>query len=113
MQDKAQKNFEASRDRALPVFGVGVAFVDERSISPVPCHEFDKAIEEMKLIVSNLSPPLKQFHVVPTECVYSLEPANGREQLKKLINTVSDTTGKEDLLEHLRMLALQKVWPYK
>nr|GMC90318.1 cytoplasmic tRNA 2-thiolation protein 2 [Ipomoea batatas] len=108
MQDKAQKNFEASRDRALPVFGVGVAFVDERSISPVPCHEFDKAIEEMKLIVSNLAPPLKQFHVVPTESVYSLEPANGREQLKKLIDSVSDTTGKEDLLEHFRMLALQK-----
>ncbi|VFQ86163.1 unnamed protein product [Cuscuta campestris] len=109
MQDKAQKNFEASRDRALPVFGVGVAFVDEQSVSTDHCHEFDIAIEDMKLMVSNLAPPLKKFLVVPIESVYTLEPSNGRERLKKLINTINDTTGKEDLLEHLRMLALQKV----
>ncbi|CAH9127627.1 unnamed protein product [Cuscuta epithymum] len=108
MQDKAQKNFEASRDRALPVFGVGIAFVDEQSVSAIPHHEFDKAIEQMKLIVSNLAPPLKQFHVVRTESVYSLKPADGRERLKKLIDVITDTTGKEDLLEHMRMLALQK-----
>ncbi|KAK1578329.1 hypothetical protein Q3G72_029410 [Acer saccharum] len=63
MQQRAQKNFDASKDRSLPVFGVGVTFIDE----------------------------------------------NGKERLKTLEDSVSDATGKEDLLLHLRMLALQKV----
>ncbi|KAL2483084.1 Cytoplasmic tRNA 2-thiolation protein 2 [Forsythia ovata] len=64
MQHKAQKNFDASRDKSLPVFGVGVAYIDESA---------------------------------------------GRHKLMELINAVSDVTGKEDLLEHLRMSSLQKI----
>lgn len=110
MQSKAQKNYDASRDRALPVFGVGVAFIDEKAISAVSSDNLDRAVEEMKLIVSDLAPPVKQFHVVPTEAIYSLKAGDAKDRLNELINTVNDVTGKEDLLEHFRMLSLQKVW---
>ncbi|GMP97462.1 hypothetical protein CsSME_00045706 [Camellia sinensis var. sinensis] len=69
MQCKAQKNFDASRDRSLPVFGVGVAVVDESAIYPVPSHQLDEAIEDMKLIVSNLAPPRKEFHISGMEWI--------------------------------------------
>lgn len=109
MQCKAQKNFDASRDRSLPVFGVGVAFVDESAIYPVPSHQLDEAIEEMKLIVSNLAPPRKEFHVASIASIYSPDFKDGMDRLKELVNTVSDLTGKEDLMLHLRMLSLQKI----
>ncbi|XP_009784415.1 cytoplasmic tRNA 2-thiolation protein 2 [Nicotiana tabacum] len=109
MQSKSQKNFDASPDRALPVFGVGVAFIDEKAISAVSSDDFDRAIEKMKLIVSDLAPPVKQFHVVPAEAIYSLKAGDAKDRLNELINSVSDVTGKEDLLEHLRMLSLQKI----
>ncbi|CAK9182298.1 unnamed protein product [Ilex paraguariensis] len=109
MQHKALKNFDASRDRSLPVFGVGVAFIDETAIYLVPSHDYDKSIQDMKLIVSNVAPPKKEFHVAPIESIYSSDSSDGRDQLKELLNAVSDVTGKEDLLVHLRMLALQKI----
>ncbi|KAH6793861.1 Adenine nucleotide alpha hydrolases-like superfamily protein [Perilla frutescens var. hirtella] len=110
MQQKAQKNFDASRERerVLPVFGVGVAYIDETTMSAEASSEFDKAINEMELIVSNLTPPAKQLFVVPTESIYSPDFAVGRDRLTKLGDAVSDLTGKEDLLKHLRMLCLQK-----
>lgn len=110
MQQKAQKNFDASRERVLPVFGVGVAFIDETTIYPETSNDFGKAINEMELIVSNLTPPVKQFFVIPTESIYSPDFAVGRDRLMKLGVAVSDITGKEDLLKHLHMLCLQKVW---
>lgn len=111
MQEKAQKNFNASkeRERVLPVFGVGVAYIDESTIYPEASNDFDKAINEMKLIVSNLAPPVKPFFVVPTERIYSPDLAVGGDCLTKLGVAVNDITGKEDLLKHLRMLCLQKV----
>ncbi|KAK2996733.1 hypothetical protein RJ639_025472, partial [Escallonia herrerae] len=111
IQHKAQKNFDASasRDRSLPVFGVGAAFIDESAICPVSSNEFDEALEDMRLIVTNLAPPRKNFHVVPIESVYSSDCCNGRDRLKELLNAVSDVTGREDLLVHLRMLCLQKI----
>ncbi|KAF5942565.1 hypothetical protein HYC85_020207 [Camellia sinensis] len=109
MQCKAQKNFDASRDRSLPVFGVGVAVVDESAIYPVPSHQLDEAIEDMKLIVSNLAPPRKEFHVASIASIYSSDFGDGMDTLKELVNTVSDLTGKEDLMLHLRMLSLQKI----
>jgi len=99
MQNKSQKNFDASRDRSLPVFGVGVAFIDESSIFPVPSHEIDKAIQEIRLIVSNLAPPRKEFHVVPIENICSSNSSDGRDRLNSLLDVVSDATGKEDLLD--------------
>lgn len=108
LQQRAQKNFDASKDRSLPVFGVGVVFVDETAYYPVPSSEIDNAIQEIKLIVSNLSPPTKELHVVPIESIFCSNPCDGRERFKKLVDSVSDATGKEDLLLQLRMLSLQK-----
>lgn len=112
MQHKAQKNFDASRDRSLPVFGVGVAFIDESSISSVPCDEVAKAIQDLRSIVSNLTPPNKELHVVPIGSICSSDSDGESERLKRLLDAVSDATGKEDLLLHLRMLSLQKVCLY-
>lgn len=109
MQQRAQKNFDASRDRSLPVFGVGIAFVDESAVCSVPSCEVSKGIEEIRLIVSNLAPPTKELHVVPVESICSSNLSDGKVQLGKLLDAVSDATGKEDLQAHLRMLSLQKV----
>lgn len=111
MQLKAQKNFDATanRDRSLPVFGVGVAFIDESEVHPIASGDLDKAIEDIKGIVLNLAPPTKELHVVPIRCIYSTKTNDGKEMLQNLINTVTDATGKEDLLTHLRMMSLQKV----
>lgn len=108
LQQRAQKNFDASKDRSLPVFGVGVVFVDETAYYPVPSSEIDNAIQEIKSIVLNLSPPTKELHVVPIESIFCSNPCDGRARLKKLVDSVSDATGKEDLLLQLRMLCLQK-----
>ena len=108
MHTKAQRNFDASRDRSLPVFGVGVAFIDETSVYDT--EEEDKAaVQDIASIVEKLSPPAKELYVVPIESVYASECGDGRERLKKLLDAVTDPTGKEDLVLHLRMLALQKV----
>ncbi|KAF5750219.1 cytoplasmic tRNA 2-thiolation protein 2 [Tripterygium wilfordii] len=109
MQNRAQKNFDASRDRSLPVFGVGVAVIDESAIYPIPAHEFDEAITEIKLVVSNLAPPTKELHIVPIENVYASDSVDKRNRLKELLDSVTDVTGKEDLLLHLKMLSLQKI----
>ncbi|WOG91005.1 hypothetical protein DCAR_0310253 [Daucus carota subsp. sativus] len=108
MQVKSQKNFDASRDRSLPVFGVGVAFVDESAFHTLPSHELDKEIEEIKLIVDELSPPTKAFHVIPIESICLSNSNSAKDNLNELLNAVSDKTGKEDLMVQLRMMSLQK-----
>ncbi|KDP26051.1 hypothetical protein JCGZ_21084 [Jatropha curcas] len=109
MQRRAQKNFDASKDRSLPVFGIGVAFIDESAVYPVPSEKFDEGIREMKLVVSNLALPTKKLHVVPIENIYTSDSIDGKDKLAKILNAVTDPTGKEDLLLHLRTLALQKI----
>ncbi|KAK6244178.1 hypothetical protein QUC31_010587 [Theobroma cacao] len=109
MQCRAQKNFDASKDRSLPVFGVGVAFIDESSIHSFASQDSEKAIEDIRSIVSNLAPPEKELYVVPIENIFSSDNIDGKERMKKLLDAVSDVTGKEDLLIHLRMLSLQRV----
>ncbi|KAL5998205.1 hypothetical protein ACLOJK_009143 [Asimina triloba] len=110
MQSKAQKNFDASRDKSsLPVFGVGVALVDESAISTVPSLEVGKAIEEIRSMVSRLVPPAKELYIAPIESVYSLDSGERRGRFNELLDTVNDVTGREDLLQHLRMLCLQKI----
>lgn len=111
MQSKAQKNFDASRDldRSLPVFGVGVAFIDESAACLIPSSEMDGVLRDIKLMVSQLSPPHKELHIFSVESVYSEGSRDSRDRLKELLDRVSDATGKEDLLAHLRMLALQKI----
>ncbi|KAJ0043509.1 hypothetical protein Pint_17889 [Pistacia integerrima] len=108
-QQTAQKNYDASRDRSLPVFGVGVAFIAESAYCPVSSDEVDEAIQKIRSIVSLLAPPAKELHVVPIESTFSSDSFDGRERFKKLLDSVSDATGKEDLLMHLRMLTLQKI----
>lgn len=109
MQYKAKRNLDASNDRSSPVFGVGVAFIDESAVSLVPSHKVDIAIQEIKLIVSSLAPPTKDLHITPIENIFSPDCTQGRRKLNELLHTVSDVTGKEDLLLHLRMLCLQKI----
>lgn len=109
MQQRAQKNYEANKDRSLPVFIVGVAFIDESAVSSFPSQEMEKAVNDIREIVSNLTPPAKKLHIVPIERIFSPDPEGGNEILKKLLDGVTDTTGKEDLLIHSRMMSLQKV----
>ncbi|KAK7378154.1 hypothetical protein VNO80_03591 [Phaseolus coccineus] len=109
MQERAQRNFDASRDRSLPVFGVGVVFIDEGAVLSIPSSEMEEAVEVVREVVSSLVPPRKELHVVPIETVYSSDSGDGKERLIKVMDTVSDTTGREDMLICLRMLALQKV----
>ncbi|CAN6984462.1 hypothetical protein IGI04_000186 [Brassica rapa subsp. trilocularis] len=109
LQVKALKNYEASRDRSLPVFGVGVAFVDESAAYPSLSGGMSDAIELVRSTVLSLSPPEKDLHVVTIESVFGSESVEARDRLVKLLDSVSDETGKEDLLLHLKMLSLQKV----
>ncbi|KAG7540204.1 Cytoplasmic tRNA 2-thiolation protein 2 [Arabidopsis thaliana x Arabidopsis arenosa] len=109
LQIKALKNYEASRDRSLPVFGVGVAFVDETAAFPALSTEMVDAIEWIRSTVSSLSPPAKDLHVVPVESVFGSDSLDARDRLVKLLDSVPDDTGKEDLLLHLKMLTLQKI----
>lgn len=111
IQVKAHKNFEASRDRSLQVFGVGVAYINETAAYSIPSDEIDKTIQTIQSVVSSLSQPRKDLHIVPIENVYSSNLSDGREKLKKLLDAVDDVTGKEDLISYLRMLSLQKVCP--
>ncbi|KAI4346771.1 hypothetical protein L6164_007639 [Bauhinia variegata] len=109
MQQRSQKNFDASRDRSLPVFGVGVVFIDESAVTPIPSPEMEKTVEDITLIVSSLAPPAKELHVVPLETIYSSDSGDGKDRLAKLVHSVNDPTGREDMVLYLRMLALQKV----
>lgn len=109
MQERAQRNFDASRDRSLPVFGVGIVFIDEGAVLSIPSSEMEEVVEVVREVVSSLVPPRKELHVVPIETVYSSDSGDGKERLIKVMNTVSDPTGREDMLICLRMLALQKV----
>lgn len=109
MQQKAQKNLDASRDRSLPVFTVGVAFIDEAAISSVACQEVEQVIQDLQVIVSSLAPPKKELHIAAIENLFSTNSDEGRDRLRELLNSVGDLTGKEDLVLHLRMLFLQKV----
>lgn len=111
MQVKAHNNFEASRDRSLQVFGVGVAYINETAACSIPSDEIDKTVQTIQSVVSSLCQPRKNLHIVQIESVYSSNLNDGREKLKKLLDAVNDVTGKEDLISYLRMLSLQKVCP--
>ncbi|KAK9664348.1 hypothetical protein RND81_14G035300 [Saponaria officinalis] len=110
MHLKAQNNFDASRDKSLPVFSVGVAFIDESFARSIPFDVAAQAILHVKAVVNSLSPPHKDLHVASLENIYSsADVADGRSRLTELLDTFVDSTGKDDFLTHLRMLCLQKV----
>lgn len=109
MQSKLVKSWDASNSQALPVFGVGVAFIDESVFSLKQSHEIEKAIENVRLIVSSISSVYKGIHIKPIENICSSDSKDGRSRLSELLDMITDTTGKEDFLQYLRMLSLQKV----
>ena len=111
MQLKAQKSWDASKDQALPVFGVGAVFIDESTYFKTSAKAIEKAIEEMESRVSSLKPPEKSFHVVSVESIFS-EDLKDDTGVIPLLESVTDVTGKEDLLRYLRMISLQKVWHF-
>lgn len=108
MQGKSLKNWDASKSQALPVFGVGVAFIDESIFSLNPSDEIEKAIEEIRSVVSKLTPPHKELHIIPIENICS-SSENGSSRLNELLEMITDATGKDDFLHYLRMLSFQKV----
>ncbi|CAD6269557.1 unnamed protein product [Miscanthus lutarioriparius] len=109
MQSKAIQSWETSNSQALPAFRLGVAFVDESVLSVRPGHEIDMAIEDIKSILSSLSPGDKQLHVAPLEDVISSGSDDKAARLKELVGVINDETGRDDFIRCLRMLSLQKI----
>lgn len=112
MQSKAIQSWETSNAQALPAFGVGVAFVDESALLARPAHETETATEDIRSIVSSLSPGDKQVHVAPLEDVFSPGSEDKAARLKEVVCMLDDETGKDDFVRCLRMLSLQKVLPF-
>lgn len=113
MQSKAIQSWETSNSQALPAFGLGVAFVDESFHLVSPGHEIDSAIEDIKSIVSCLSPGDKQLHIAPLEDVLSSSGSDDKAaRLKEVVGMINDETGRDDFIQCLRMLSLQKVLPF-
>uniref|UniRef100_A0A804N4S0 Cytoplasmic tRNA 2-thiolation protein 2 n=1 Tax=Zea mays TaxID=4577 RepID=A0A804N4S0_MAIZE len=111
MQSKAIQSWEASNSQALPVFSLGVAFVDERSVisASLPGHEIQAAIEDIRSVVSGLSPGDKRVHIASLEEVFSSGSDDKAARLKEVVGVISDETGRDDFVRRLRMLSLQKV----
>lgn len=109
MQSKAIESWDASNSQALPAFDVGVAFVDESALLLKPKCEIELAIADIKSIVLSLLPGNKAIHIVPLEDVFSSELNDREGKLRELVGMVNDDTGREDLLQYLCMLSLQKI----
>uniref|UniRef100_A0A0E0MP50 Cytoplasmic tRNA 2-thiolation protein 2 n=1 Tax=Oryza punctata TaxID=4537 RepID=A0A0E0MP50_ORYPU len=109
MRSKAIESWDASNSQALPVFGIGVAFVDESIMYSKLKHEIEMAIEDMRSIASSLSTGVKALHIVPLEDVFSTESEDGEGRLREAVDMIGDDTGREDFLRCLRMLSLQKI----
>ncbi|ERN06930.1 cytoplasmic tRNA 2-thiolation protein 2 [Amborella trichopoda] len=111
MQSKAQRNADASKEKCLAVFQVGVAFIDEKMVSQASSTEACRAVEEVRDIVSSMGNPSKELHVFPIEdiCSIDTEGSDGKDRLKDLLDAIDDVTGKEDFVQYLRMISLQKI----
>lgn len=110
MQRKSFESWDASKSQALPVFGMGIAFIDESVISVDSSYDMNRTIEKIRSIISTLSPAEKELHIASIEDICSVGSDDGRTRLKILLDSVTDATGKEDFLEYLRMLSLQQVY---
>eukprot|EP00249_Psilotum_nudum_P019408 c27239_g1_i4 orf=43-1518(+) len=120
---KAQHDAKNCKDGIMPVFGLGVAFVDEGAILPLSSFERQRVTKEITEIVLNGSQKPEEFLIIPLESIYEdgevqapiEQYAQGAVdcgktgKLQLLLQNVDDSTGKEDLLEHLRLQLLQKV----
>lgn len=85
MQERAQRNFDASRDRSLPVFGVGVVFINESTVLPIPSNEMEEAVGVVSEVVSSLATPRKELHIVPIDTAYSSDSDDGKERIAKVV----------------------------
>ncbi|KAF8776752.1 hypothetical protein HU200_003490 [Digitaria exilis] len=108
MQSKAIQSWETSNSQALPAFGVGVAFVDESALLSRPEHESEMATEDIKSIVSSLSPGDKKVHVAPLEDVFS-SGSEDKAAMLEVVGMINDETGRDDFVRCLLMLSLQKI----
>jgi cytoplasmic tRNA 2-thiolation protein 2 len=110
MQSKAIQSWETSNSQALPVFGVGVAFVNESSVlSPKPKDEIDRAVQYVRSIVSSLLPGEKAVHIASLGDMFASGPEDGVGSLREVVGMIGDETGRDDFLQRSRMLLLQKV----
>ncbi|KAL0915835.1 hypothetical protein M5K25_013294 [Dendrobium thyrsiflorum] len=109
LQCKSLKNWDASKSQGLPVFGVGVAFVDESAVGLNPSIGMSNIIEEINSVVSELAPAQKELHVTSMEGLFCKNFDDGRRCLNELLDSITDATGKEDFTQYLRMLSLQKI----
>ncbi|XP_020579142.1 cytoplasmic tRNA 2-thiolation protein 2 [Phalaenopsis equestris] len=109
LQCKSLKNWDASKSQGLPVFGVGVAFVDESSVSPNSSNVVSNIFEEINSIVSEIAPAQKTLHVMAIESLFCKDFDDGRRCLNELLDGITDVTGREDFTQSLRMLTLQKI----
>ncbi|KAH1194689.1 Cytoplasmic tRNA 2-thiolation protein 2 [Glycine soja] len=85
MQERAQRNFDASRDRSLPVFGVGVVFINESTVLPIPSNEMEEAVGVVSEVVSSLATPRKELRIVPIDTAYSSDSDDGKERIAKVV----------------------------
>eukprot|EP00898_Chlorokybus_atmophyticus_P008764 jgi/Chlat1/888/Chrsp107S01331 len=104
-----------AKDRGRIHFNLGVVFVDERIALGQSDKEADDVLREVISIVRVASGGRAALHIAKTEDLYigeedDSEGAERRaaELVRQTLN-VSDVTGREDLLEHLRMRVLMKV----
>lgn len=124
IRSKAQNDADAAKDHVLKVFGLGVVYVDETTVLKLPRTDAEAAVVAIKEIYEGIP-----VHVVQLESVFETESslvhenggdnfarlqlvedtADPKSKLSKLFESVQDATGREDLLESLRMQAIQVV----
>ncbi|CAK9279109.1 unnamed protein product [Sphagnum jensenii] len=108
IRSKAQSDKDASRDHrsGLTVFGLGVVFVNEATVLQVSSADAQLVEDKISSIVCTGSPRLETLHIARLEDVFKNELS---QRLRALLESVQDMTGREDLIEYLRMQVLQQV----
>ncbi|XP_002973588.2 cytoplasmic tRNA 2-thiolation protein 2 [Selaginella moellendorffii] len=105
----AEIRSEALASRALnaPGFGLGVVFIDEGLAIGTSREERSHAVDVVEKIVSRLELPLVVRRL--EEVFDDDNQEDCSTQLKNLLDSVKDGTGKEDIVEILRMELLEQV----
>ncbi|KAE8661208.1 3'-5'-exoribonuclease family protein [Hibiscus syriacus] len=85
-----------------------VAFIDESSIHSFASQQIEKAIGDIRSIVSNLGPPLKELFIVPIESIFSSVGIDCKERLKKLLDALDDIMERRSS-HSFTELSLQKI----
>eukprot|EP00252_Welwitschia_mirabilis_P001430 TRINITY_DN1128_c0_g1_i3.p1 TRINITY_DN1128_c0_g1~~TRINITY_DN1128_c0_g1_i3.p1 ORF type:complete len:477 (-),score=76.53 TRINITY_DN1128_c0_g1_i3:276-1706(-) len=109
IQAKARRDAKASREDNMHMFNFGVIFVDESSALHIDPSESHQLAEEVKSVVASNAHADEKMHFVTLESVFSENGYNDRLKLLDLLESIHDTTSKEDMIGYLRMEVLQKV----